>query len=143
MSVFSFRKDEILNKKKLIDRLFAEGNSFFIYPFKVHYLFAPLETPFPVQVMIIVGKRSFSLAVDRNRVRRQIREVYRLNKHLLYHILSGQNKQCILALIYKPGVIITNEELEIKIKAAFKRLQKELDKNLNNPLLSLSDHNKT
>jgi len=139
MSVFSFRKDEILRKKKLIDRLFAEGSSFFIYPFKIFYLPSPLETQFPAQIMISVGKKAFRHAVDRNRIRRQIREVYRQNKHVFYDHLTGQQKQCILAIIYTVNVRISAEDLDLKIKSIIKRLKKELDKNLNNPSPSLSD----
>jgi len=138
MSVFSFRKDEILRKNKLIEQLFAEGNSFFIHPFKVFYLVTPLETTYPVQILITVGKRVFRFAVKRNRVKRQIREVYRLNKHTLYEHLAGQKKQCVLAIIYTSNNHIPTEDLDIKIKAVVNRLLKEFDKNLNKPSHSLS-----
>lgn len=140
MSVISFRKDEILRKKKLIDRLFAEGSSFFVYPFKIYYLPSLLETQFPVQILISVGKRAFRHAVDRNRIRRQIREVYRLNKHVIYDHLAGQNRQCILAILYTANVRMPKDELDLKIKAIIKRLNKEIDKTLNNHSLSLSDY---
>jgi len=140
MSVFSFRKDEILRKKKLIDRLFAEGSSFFVHPFKIYYLPLPLETQLPVQVMISVGKRAFRHAVDRNRIRRQIREIYRQNKNVLYDHLEGQKGQCILAIIYTANAWIPPDELDLKIKAIIKRLKKEFDKNLNNTSPSLSEY---
>jgi ribonuclease P protein component len=139
MSFFSFRKDEILRKKKLIDRLFAEGTSFFIYPYKIFWLATPLETHFPAQILISVGKRAFKHAVERNRIKRQIREVYRLNKHQLYEHLNKRQQQCVLAIIYTPNVQIPTQDLDIKIKAVIKRLYTELDKKLNNPALSLSD----
>ncbi len=139
MSFFSFRKDEILRKKKLIDRLFAEGNSFFAYPFKILWLPAALDSGFPVQVLITVTKRTFRLAVDRNRIKRQIRELYRLNKHELYEHLDRSQQQGVLAIIYTARVHLPHEELEIKIKAAFNRLIKEIDNNLNNPSPSLSE----
>lgn len=139
MPFFSFRKDEILRKKKLIDQLFAEGTSFFVYPFKIFILPAPLETPFPVQVLISVSKRSFKYAVDRNRIKRQIREIYRLNKHLLYDHLGKNNEQCVMAIIYTAKIHLSSEEMEIKIKAVLKRLFSELDKKLNKQSPSLSD----
>lgn len=138
MSVFSFRKDEILRKNKLIEHLFAEGNSFFIHPFKVFYLVTPLETKYPAQILITAGKRAFKFAVNRNRVKRQIREVYRLNKHTLYEHLAGQQKQCILAIIYTSNSPIPTEDLDIKIKAIINRLIKELEINLNKPSHTLS-----
>jgi ribonuclease P protein component len=139
MSLFSFRKDEILRKKKLIDRLFAEGTSFFIYPYKVIWLPAPVESPFPAQILIAVTKRAFRHAVDRNRIKRQTREIYRINKHELYEHLDKKNSQAAIAMIYTANIHLSSEELETKIKAIFKRLINEFDKKLNNPSPSLSD----
>jgi ribonuclease P protein component len=139
MSLFSFRKDEILRKKKLIELLFAEGSTFYIYPFKIFWLDLPLETSSPAQVLITVGKRSFRHAVDRNRVKRQIREVYRLQKHLLYDKLVRDQHHCILGIIYTTNIHLTTEELEVKIKAVLKRLFSELNKKLNNYSSSLSE----
>ena len=138
MSFFSFRKDEILRKKKLIDRLFADGTSFFIYPFKIFWLSTPLENDFPAQILISVTKRHFKHAVDRNRIKRQIREIYRINKHQLYEHLEKSNHQGALAIIYTANVHMSSEVLEIKIKTAIKRLLTEIDKKLNNPPSSLS-----
>ncbi len=137
MPFFSFRKDEILRKKKLVDRLFNEGSSFFIYPFKIFWLFTPLDTEFPAQILISVGKRAFKNAVDRNRIRRQIREAYRLNKHLLYDRLEKSDRQCVVAIIYTANVHLPSEDLEIKIKASLKRLFLEFNRKLNNPSPSL------
>jgi len=139
MSIFSFRKDEILRKKKLIDRLFAEGSSFYIYPFKVFYLAVPLEVKSPAQVLISVGKRSFKHAVDRNRIRRQIREAFRQHKQQLYDHLEKKQGQCMLAIIYTANVHIPSADQEVKIKAVLKRLSNEIDRKLNNPSPSLSD----
>jgi ribonuclease P protein component len=139
MSLFSFRKDEILRKKKLIDRLFAEGSTFFIYPFKVFWLSLPLETNNPSQVLISVGKRSFKNAVERNRVKRQIREVYRVHKQEFYDYLIKGQKQCILGIVYTTNTHLPTTDLEIKIKAVLKRLNSELNKQLNNSSVTLSN----
>jgi len=74
-------KSERLCSKKAIDALFAGGNkSFSAYPIRVVYM----ERPEPgVQILLSVSKRRFKHAVDRNRVKRQMREAYRLNKHIL------------------------------------------------------------
>lgn len=138
MSIFSFRKDEILRKKKLIGRLFEEGSSFYIYPFKVFYLVSPLEADFPAQVMISVGKRSFRNAVDRNRIRRQVREAYRLNKQPLYDFLVNKKSQCVFALIYTANIQLPGSDHQIKIKAIVKRLCNEIERKLNNQLPVLS-----
>jgi len=139
MSFFSFRKDEILRKKKLIERLFAGGTSFFIFPFKVVWLHNSIESHFPVQVLISVSKRSFKNATDRNRIKRLIREAYRKNKHPFYNYLSSHNLQGAMAIIYTANIHLTADEMETKIKAAIKRLISEIDKKLNNPPSALSD----
>ena len=139
MSFFSFRKDEILRKKKLIDRLFAEGTSFFIYPFKIFWLSVPLESSMPAQILIGVSKRSFRHAVDRNRIKRQIRETYRLNKHHLYQHLEKNQRKGVIAIIYTGNITLTTVEMETKIKAVLKRLYAILDKPLDNPAPTLSD----
>jgi len=139
MSFFSFRKDEILRKKKLIDRLFAEGTTFFIYPFKIFWLAAPLDSPVPAQILIGVSKRAFRHSVDRNRIKRQIREIYRLNKHHLYQNLEIKQRKGVIAIIYTANATLSTEEMEIKIKAVLKRLYAILDKPLNNPAPTLSE----
>ncbi|HNQ82425.1 MAG TPA: ribonuclease P protein component [Bacteroidales bacterium] len=139
MSLFSFRKEEIIRKKKQIDRLFDEGRAFFIHPFKVIYLPYPAEPDSPAQILISVSKRSFKNATDRNRIKRQIREVYRLNKHEFYHYLNEKQTGCLLAVIYSGQVMHETHFLEKKIKAVINRLINELSKNLNNPSISLSD----
>lgn len=140
MSLFSFRKEEIIRKKKQIDLLFNEGSIYFIHPFKVIYLPLKPETASPAQILISISKRSFKHAADRNRIKRQIREVYRLNKHELYQYLNEKQTGCLLAVIYSGQVMHDTDFLEKKIKAVIKRLISELAKNLNNPSLYLSDN---
>jgi len=73
MAGFTFRDTERLKKKKLIDQLFAKGLSFYHYPYKVVWLFSPNEQPLPAQMMVSVSRRMMKRAVDRNRVKRQVR----------------------------------------------------------------------
>lgn len=138
MAMFSFKKDEILRRKKIISRLFTEGSSFYIFPFKVFWLNMPLETVYPAQVMISVGKKSFKHAVQRNRIKRLVRESYRQHKNELYEYLSTQQQQCAIALIYTANVQTTFDDTNMKIKAIFKRLYIEMNKKLNNPSIPLS-----
>ncbi|MCT8339321.1 ribonuclease P protein component [Flavobacteriaceae bacterium TK19130] len=77
----SFPKEEKLKSKKIIDRLFVEGRTFKKFPIRVTYL--PVETLENHQAGFSVPKRNFKLAVDRNRIKRQLREAYRLQKHTL------------------------------------------------------------
>lgn len=76
-----FPRTEKLKSSKTIEQLFSDGQNHFKYPIKVFYLPQPLAES--NQAAFAVPKRNFKLAVDRNRIKRQLREAYRLNKHLL------------------------------------------------------------
>lgn len=74
----TFKKSERLSKKILIKELFDKGSSFYLHPFKVYHLKS--EAISVNQILVSVPKRNFKKAVDRNKLKRRIREAYRLNK---------------------------------------------------------------
>jgi len=78
---FSFPKSEKLKSRKTIELLFEEGKSYTKFPIKVFFL--PIENTENTKAGFAVPKRNFKNAVDRNRIKRQLREAYRLQKHLL------------------------------------------------------------
>lgn len=90
---------ERLKSKKLIARLFEEGQSQFHYPFKLLYHY-PEEGEEPLQFGISVPKKKIKSAVSRNRVKRQSREAYRLNKSQLKSLLEKHAKKIALMFIY-------------------------------------------
>ncbi|WP_133274123.1 ribonuclease P protein component [Hymenobacter radiodurans] len=96
---YSFPKEEHLCRKKLIDELFGRGSSFGLYPLRLVWLPAPAPTTTPPQVLVSVSKRSFKRAVDRNRLKRLMREAYRLNKYRLLEAPGGHSV-ALLGIIY-------------------------------------------
>lgn len=76
-----FTKDERLKSKTSIEKLFKEGKGIVKFPIKMQYM--TLDKPMH-QVAFTAPKRNFKRAVDRNRIKRQMREAYRTNKHILY-----------------------------------------------------------
>ncbi|RDC65151.1 ribonuclease P protein component [Adhaeribacter pallidiroseus] len=94
----SFKKEERLCSKKLIEQLFREGSSFNLYPLR--FIFIKQSPPAAIvpQILISVSKRNFKKAVDRNRLKRQIREAYRQNKTILYP--EGQSSIQLLGILY-------------------------------------------
>lgn len=116
----SFSKSERLSSEILIKELFSKGSYFYLYPFKIFFLEKEKSKN---QVLITVPKRSFRRAVDRNFLKRRIREAYRLNKSLyLYTPLSGINYS--LGIIYTAKDKLAFDIIEKKLILVFKRLAK-------------------
>ena len=119
---YTFTKKERLSSKKLIDQLFTEGNTFFSYPFKVFYLFQEVEKEYPVKVLITASKKNFKKAVDRNKIKRLVREGYRLNKLPLHDYLKENNKSVLFGLVYVGETILLPQEIERKLILILQRL---------------------
>ncbi len=116
---YTFTKAERLSRKKSIDRLFLRGKSFDVFPLKLLWVVSEPDQKFPVEVLISVSKKKFKKAVDRNRIKRKIREAYRLNKHQLYDILARKNKKILLAIIYTGREDEDFKTIENKIRKSF------------------------
>ncbi|MVN91940.1 ribonuclease P protein component [Mucilaginibacter aquatilis] len=99
--MYTFKKEERLCNKRLLDKLFHGGSSFLCYPFRVSWISAPQPQTHPVQVVFAVAKKRYRRAVDRNLIKRRTREAYRLHKDaLLYGPLLQNNKQILLSINY-------------------------------------------
>ncbi len=97
----TFAKDEKLKSNKIIDQLFQEGKSVSSNGFTLVYLARPLHTFYPAQAGFSVPKKHFKLSVDRNRIKRLMREAYRNNKIPLYKKLVEREKQMAIMFVYK------------------------------------------
>ena len=86
---FTLGKQERLKSRKLIGRLYAEGNSVKAFPLRMMYLQTLHTSNFPAQVGVSVAKRNFKKAPDRNRLKRLMRETYRLQKGIVYDNLEN------------------------------------------------------
>lgn len=120
----SFPKQERLRSRRLTERLFSgPGTSMTVFPLRTVFVeLQPGEQTAPVAVLISVPKRRLKHAVDRNRLKRQIREAYRLNKHLLTEVVQQQGKQLALAFI-----ALTNEPCSShRVEGAVRRLLRRI-----------------
>lgn len=123
---FSLKKEERLSSKKVIDQLFAEGKSFISFPVKVVFLPTKLPANFPVQAGFSVSKKIFKRAVKRNRIKRLLRETYRLNKHILYNQLEG--RQLAVFFIFIGKELPAYASVEAAMKKALHSILKKTER---------------
>ena len=103
---YKFPKSEKLKLKKDIEQLFNSGNKAFQYPLTV--IFLPYECSGLNLCGVSVPKKKFKKAVDRNRIKRQIREAYRLNKHKIMF----EDKHFHLMFVYSISEKLTFDKIE-------------------------------
>jgi len=106
-------KQERLKSKKLIEKLYAEGNSVKSFPLRMVYLQTAHTSDFPTQVGVSVPKRLFKLAVHRNRIKRLMRECYRLQKEIVYDNLD---KPYVFMISYMGREELSYEEVHYKMQ---------------------------
>jgi len=127
---YTLNKDERLCSKKLIERLFAGGNrSFPTFPLRVVYMpLSPEENSAEASILISVPKKRFKHAVKRNRVKRQVREAYRQNKHILLDALKAQETPCkmVLAFIWLDNKLHTTKEITYKVKKLLMHIAEDI-----------------
>lgn len=124
----TFSKSERLSSEILIKELFSKGSSFYLYPFKI-FFHEKTNLSNTNQVLITVPKRSFKKAVDRNLLKRRIREAYRL-----------RNNECFRDLLidraFSIGIIYTSKDklafdiIEKKLILVFRRLLKNINEEI-------------
>ena len=118
----SFSKKEHLCGEKRIATLFADGEAFIAYPLRIVFLIKPKTDVEPISVMVSVPKKRFKRAVKRNRLKRLMREAYRLNKLMIKDKINEKQLQIHIAFHY-----ISNEEIDFvtidkKMKIALEKL---------------------
>lgn len=116
---FKFPARERLKSKKLIDELFSKGESFFLYPFSVKRLTRP--APGSSQFLVSVSKKKFKRAVDRNLIKRRVKEAFRLNKGKFFS-QGEENPYFLIAYIYIAKEIHDYRFIESKLIESLKRL---------------------
>ena len=122
----TLHKGERLDKKKIIEKMFAGGSrSFSVFPLRVVYL--PVEElEADASILISVSKRRFKRAVKRNRVKRQIREAYRVNKHELLNILVERKCRLAIAFIYLSDQLVESSIIEDRMRIALVRITEKM-----------------
>ena len=117
---------ERICKENDIRALFDKGCGISVYPYRVIYLFRCDESrPVTCRLLVSVSKKRFHHAVNRNRVKRLVRESWRRNKAALYEICEKDNISVDVALVYTATVIHSYEEMSAKTKKAVQEIIKK------------------
>ncbi len=124
----SYGREEKLKSRKQIDLLFTKGKSVNQFPVKLIYMEVTGETDFPVKAGVIAPSRLFKKAVQRNRVKRLLREAYRTEKAPLIEYAVSQNRKLALFILFVDKAIPTYSLVKEKVSLAIPRLIKELEK---------------
>lgn len=123
----SFTKAERLSSKKEIAELFAKNTALTAYPFKMLFSERLPAEGSPAALLCVVPKRNIKNAVGRNRIKRLIREVWRVNKHELNQVLTKKNKQINVAVIFLARKQIDFKTADQKINLLLRRLKNTLE----------------
>jgi ribonuclease P protein component len=129
MSNFKFPKSERLTNKKKFEQLFESGKTVKAFPFKLIYITEPAtEQEPPLQLAFTVPKRSFKKAVDRNYIRRRMKEAFRLNNSLLKENIDLNKNHLYAILIYTNRDKMAYHAIEKAWKKLVQKLLDELQK---------------
>jgi len=113
---------EKLKSKKLLEELFSSGKKLTEFPIKLVYKQLNFEDEVLVKAGVSVSKRNFKKAVDRNRIKRLLREGYRLNKHIIH---DGLNQKYVCMFLYLSKDMPAIEEINSKMECLLKKLAKK------------------
>jgi len=140
----TLNKNERLGNYRLRQILFTRGHHFFRYPFRVAWFLAPEDElarafpgsvmpgnarfRYPAKILVGVSRRNQRKAVDRNRVKRLVKEAYRKNKNLFYPFLQRKQACLLLGMIYVGKSLPTYAETEAAVRAILTELVGRMEK---------------
>ena len=131
---FTLGKDERLKSRKQIEKLFAEGKSFAVNPFRVYFIvngqLSMVNSGSYLQFGVGVSNRNFKRAVDRNRIKRLTREAWRLQKNELSEKVKTTQKQLNVFFIYTGKELPDFTTVKDKVAVALKKLAVKIDENI-------------
>ena len=110
-----------------MQELFSKGKTFTVYPVKVFYMQPDIKLDHPVKVGVGTSTRYFKKAVDRNRIKRLLREVHRTEKIPLQEFLKSSGKQVVIFFLYVDKSLPKYSELKTKMHLALHKLVKQLN----------------
>jgi len=123
----TFKKGERLKSRKLIERLFVEGKRIKSNPIQLVYLQVDHNSDFLFQAGFSVGKKRFKRAVDRNKIKRLMREVYRLQKHILPQSNEQiHTKKHVFMFMYVADKVLPYQDIESHVIDLLEKFKKSI-----------------
>lgn len=121
---FTLSKDERICSKKLINELFTgNGRSMTAFPLRVVFMKRTIVDDQPRAAMLVsVPKRYFKHAVDRNRVKRQVREAFRRNKSIITQNLTDDHEAVAMAFVWLTDEKFPSSEVENRMVRLLTRI---------------------
>ena len=123
----TYPRNEKLKSRKLIQQLFAEGKSVTASPIKCFYLANPSELSETLQTGVGASARNFKKAVHRNRIKRLLREAYRLNNQSLHQKLEEKKIRLALFILFIGKELPTQPAIEVAVQTALEKLRKNFE----------------
>ena len=120
----TFGKNEKLKSKKAIEALFSEGQSYVSHPIRIVYKVNP-KSDYTIRIGESVAKKKFKHAVDRNLLKRRIKEAYRLNKSL---VQLPEDVSVDILFIYTSSKIKDYSVIDQSMKEILSKLDTKLNK---------------
>lgn len=119
----NFPKEEKLKSRKLIGEIFSKGAVVKSFPIRIQFVFHD-NADFPLyQIGASVPKRSFKKAVDRNRIKRQIREAFRINKNDFLSRIQQSDKKIALMIIFSGREKLDYKRIEAAIVKSLQKIK--------------------
>lgn len=125
---FTLSKEERICSKKLINELFTgNGRSMTVFPLRVVFMKRTIVNDQPRAAMLVsVPKRYFKHAVDRNRVKRQVREAFRRNKSIITQNLTDDHEAVAMAFVWLTNEKFPSSEVENRMVRLLTRISESL-----------------
>jgi ribonuclease P protein component len=130
MATLTFNKQEKLKSRKLTKQLFAEGKSFLVFPVKVVYLPITEVIDCSIKIGVSASSRTFKHAVDRNRIKRVLKEQYRLNKLPLHQYMINTKQQIAIFFIFIDKTLPEKGLVERKMPIIINKLIQNLNETI-------------
>ena len=127
--IFTYQKKDKLKSRKQTQNLFSNGKAIGVFPIKLIYTIEAVDTAGVLQAGVGAPTRTFRKAVQRNRVKRLLREAYRLEKPSFLTQFSLEHKRINLFFLYGNAEVLPQAEIQNKVRSALALLAQKLNAN--------------